>query len=65
MKVIDPGHTYLLQRYDLKRCNSPLFEKVQFVKRTGTKYPGNTKTQPGTIIQEALRDADPPGAIFG
>jgi hypothetical protein len=55
MTVLDPGHTYLLRRYDLKRSDTPLFQKVQFVKRMGEKYPGNKTSQPGTIVQEVLR----------
>jgi hypothetical protein len=57
MKVIDPGHSYLLRRLDVKRSGyfNRLYEKLRFVKRRGKKYPGNTTAHHGTTIQEVLR----------
>ena len=52
MKVIDPGHSYLLRSYD---GGGP--SRLTFVKRCDPpeKYPGNWNAHPGTQIQEVLR----------
>src|SRR5262252_4553646 len=51
MKVIDPGHLYLLRHLD-----GVGGELLRFVKRVGPGYPGNNgDTYPGTQIQEVLR----------
>ena len=52
MIVIDPGHSYGLKRLDEPRDVHTL---IQFVKRKGTKYPGNESAYPGTTVQEVLR----------
>lgn len=52
MKVIDPGHRYLLATLD--SYGYP--ETLQFVKRIGFGYPGNAPpARAGTTIQEVLR----------
>lgn len=54
MKVIDPGHQYQLQVID----GDDLFGKLtilRFVKRVGSKFPGNLDSYPGTNCQEPLR----------
>lgn len=50
MKVIDPGHEYLLDSLDGEQEN-----RLVFVKREGEKYPGNAGHHPGTTMQEVLR----------
>jgi hypothetical protein len=50
MKVLDPGHSYLLDSLD---GGGP--EELTFVKRVGEKYPGNTTAYSGTTIQEVAR----------
>lgn len=50
MKVIDPGHEYLLDSLDGEQTN-----RLVFVKREGEKYPGNVGSHAGTTIQEVLR----------
>ena len=52
MKVIDPGHDYLLDSLD---GGEPI--RLTFVKRNEPpeKYPGNDSAYPGTQIQEVLR----------
>lgn len=52
MKVLDPGHKYLLDSHD--GGESIL---LKFVKRDSPpgKYPGNTDSYPGTLTQEVLR----------
>jgi len=50
MKVIDPGHEYLLDSLD-----GELVQRLTFVKREGEKYPGNVGSHPGTTTQEVLR----------
>lgn len=53
MKVLDPGHDYELQSLD--GDDTPI--RLTFVKRCipSNKYPGNTNSYPGTIIQEVCR----------
>lgn len=50
MKVVDPGHCYLLDSLD---GDAP--QTLIFVKRQGAKYPGNIGSHPGTTMQEVLR----------
>ena len=50
MKVLDPGHRYLLAHLD-GDAEAPLV----FVKRVGEKYPGNADAYAGTTTQEVLR----------
>lgn len=50
MKVLDPGHDYLLDPLDGEQVN-----RLIFVKREGERYPGNVGHHPGTNIQEVLR----------
>lgn len=56
MKVIDPGHFYLLDVLD-----APPFpgadhtQRLIFVKREGEGYPGNVGHHEGTNVQEPLR----------
>ncbi len=54
MKVIDEGHSYLLQNFDNDGKSEPECY-LYFVKREGEKYPGNEGSHPGTIMQEAIR----------
>lgn len=50
MKVLDPGHKYLLASYD-----GVEYQELTFVKREGMGYPGNVGHYAGTNIQEVLR----------
>lgn len=51
MKVLDPGHRYLLTHLD-----GSGEQELTFVKRIGEGYPGNTPpAHEGTTIQEVLR----------
>ena len=50
MRVIDPGHHYLLNTLDGEK---PVF--LRFVKRKGSNFPGNDSAYSGTTIQEVLR----------
>ena len=52
MKVLDPGHEYLLTSFDGVK---PMW--LRFVKRNDPpeKYPGNSDAYPGTQTQEVLR----------
>jgi hypothetical protein len=50
VKVIDPGHKYALRHLD--GAGETL---LNFVKRVGPKYPGNTGHHEGTNIQEVAR----------
>jgi hypothetical protein len=53
MIVDDPGHRYLLNCLDGTPARAPILE---FVKRVGSEYPGNTApAHGGTTIQEVLR----------
>jgi hypothetical protein len=51
MKVLDPGHMYLLDSID----GTAVHDTLQFVKREGEGYPGNVGHYPGTILQDVLR----------
>ena len=56
MKVIDPGHCYILDTLD--KDVSPagyICDQLAFVKRIGEKYPGNDRAYPGTTIQDVCR----------
>jgi hypothetical protein len=54
MKVIDPGHMYLLTRLDVG--TGYMGTMLTFVKRCGPKFPGNTGgNYPGTTLQNVLR----------
>ena len=50
MKVIDPGHVY-----DLQPLDGEEYIPLVFVKRKGSKYPGNSNSHPGTTTQEVIR----------
>ena len=50
MKVLDPGHSYLLDALD-----GDAVQRLTFVKREGDKYPGNVGSHSGTTMQEVLR----------
>ncbi len=50
MRVVDPGHEYILDSLD-----GDLPQRLVFVKREGRKYPGNVGHHPGTTMQEVLR----------
>ena len=50
MKIIDPGHEYLIEA--LEGGESQI---VRFVKRVGPNYPGNVGAHGGPITQEYLR----------
>ena len=55
MRVVDPGHRYVLEGYD--GPDGPLAQALTFVKRNDPpeKYPGNTSAYPGTIMQEVIK----------
>ena len=58
MKVLDPGHAYLLDALDVEPTQRFWFDPqtLMFVKRIGERYPGNTgKPHPGVTMQEMLR----------
>jgi hypothetical protein len=50
MKVIDPGHEYLLDSYDGSQEN-----RLVFMKREGDGYPFNVGHHAGTNCQEVIR----------
>lgn len=50
MKIIDPGHEYIIEALD---GGEP--QTMRFVKRVGINYPGNTDAYGGPITQEYLR----------
>lgn len=52
MKVIDKGHFYKLFKLD-ETSDQALC--LQFVKRTGINYPGNSTSYEGTNIQDVIR----------
>lgn len=53
MRVIDPGHVYLLDVLDGRDFDEDV--RLTFVKREGPKYPGNVGSHSGTTSQEVLR----------
>jgi hypothetical protein len=66
VKVLDPGHTYLLDELDFEEVEqqydssgNPLWEpgcRLWFVKRIGEGYPGNVgPARAGTTTQEVIR----------
>ena len=50
MKVIDPGHTYLIEG-----IGNAEPQIMKFPKREGPNYPGNVGTQEGALTQEWLQ----------
>lgn len=52
MYVIDPGHSFELDRLDSPSGSKAL---LIFVKREGPGYPGNVGNHPGTNMQEVIR----------
>lgn len=54
MRVVDPGHEYLLRELDHAVDPAPE-QRLVFVKREGDGYPGNEGHHPGTTSQEVLR----------
>lgn len=54
MRVIDPGHKYLVDCYD-HTPEGHMGQAVTFMKREGAEYPGNVGAYPGTNCQELLR----------
>lgn len=52
MKVLDPGHRYMLDELDGGHLPQAT---IQFVKREGEKFPGNVGTEPGVLLQEVFR----------
>ncbi len=53
MRVIDPGHSYELNMLDSARPNATI--RLFFVKREGSRFPGNVGHHHGTTSQEVLR----------
>ncbi len=52
MRIIDPGHVYLLRQLD-----SLQETELRFVKRIGVNFPGNAGPAfPGTTSQEVIRE---------
>jgi hypothetical protein len=54
MRVLDPGHAYELVNLDDPRDEVPP-NRLLFVKREGSGYPGNIGHHAGTNLQEVLR----------
>lgn len=52
MKVVDPGHEFLLDCLD---APSGFKVHLPFVKRVGERYPGNATAHAGPTSQEVLR----------
>jgi hypothetical protein len=50
MKLLDAGHSYLVDSYD-----GGASQKIDFMKREGELYPGNVGSHPGTNCQELIR----------
>lgn len=50
MKVLDPGHVYVIAEYDGGGT-----QNLRFMKREGPGYPYNEGSHPGTNCQEILR----------
>lgn len=55
MKVVDPGHEYILNVLDGNDPETLTPETLTFVKRDGEGYPGNVGSHSGTTTQEVLR----------
>ena len=55
MKVIVPGHVYHTDLYDLPPDGMAPVIWIGFMRRVGSRYPGNVDTSPGTNCQEVLR----------
>lgn len=57
MKVLEPGHYYVLDNLDDDAAEVPRNQvRLYFVKRLGEKFPGNTgNTGSGPISQEVIR----------
>jgi hypothetical protein len=51
MKIIDPGHEYLLDEVG----RDGYTQRIMFVKNEGDKYPGNIGFHGGVLTQELLR----------
>lgn len=52
MRVLDPGHRYALQCFDVDGFQE---QELTFMKRQGAMYPGNKNSYPGTNLQETVR----------
>lgn len=52
MRVVVPGHAYLL---DVLDSQEPAARPLIFVQRVGPHYPGNVAAHPGSTSQEVLR----------
>jgi len=59
MRVVDPGHRYVLHELDSAQPDNlgphSLTAELRFVKREGEGYPGNVGHYCGTTTQEVLR----------
>jgi hypothetical protein len=55
MKILDPGHSYLLKMYDIEPSVAVGEHHLIFMKRQGPGYPGNFGQHAGTNCQEVLR----------
>lgn len=56
MKVLDPEHSYDLDNLDVNPEITASTQTIDFVKRIGEKYPGNTgEPHAGTTVQELCR----------
>jgi len=54
MKILDPGHEYILAELDKEDHEWPL-HTLRFVKREGDNFPGNVGHYHGTTTQEVIR----------
>lgn len=52
MKILEPGHLYDLYQLDAFPMS---YGRLRFVKREGSRYPGNVGAHHGTTSQEVLR----------
>lgn len=56
MKIIEPGHIYQLDFLDEGSRQESLWNLLTFVKRIGTKYPGNLgPPHAGTNMQDVIK----------
>jgi hypothetical protein len=55
VKILDAGHRYWLDMLDVEGDERHGAEMLTFVKRQGSRYPGNRSFYPGTNCQEVLR----------